>query len=97
MKLGGKEVIKNWLHIGGIMSKGRGCNECKNKVYSYLTIVNEPNHCGLGYKEAYNKWWEENGDKTEKFSEMDCYEETDLSKLANSANEAIENCLKLFK
>ena len=58
----------------------RNCIDCKHYIYSDGST---PRHCGVGFDDVFNKWWEDNGRRVrgrDTFDELECYEETEGSK-----------------
>lgn len=78
-----------------------GCNHCKHYEIGKLQMWGEdvPSKCRLGYYDEFKQWWDENGRKKvgDTMTDMECFEETELSILCNKMNGLLDELKALTK
>ena len=77
----------------------KGCNNCSHYNSGKLNMWkdDEPRSCKLGKNEELDKWWLENGNKTNKtiINDMPCYQDTELGILSGKLSELLDEMKKI--
>lgn len=82
-----------------------GCLNCKHNQSRIIENSSDNTNpkttlkfsCELGFDKKNNKWWEQNGKKTtsEDMDDMECYEDSDISKALSKMNELVDKMHKI--
>lgn len=82
----------------------KGCLDCKHKIseYNYSEELKKDIpifSCAIGLNKEINKWWNENSKKTRDdiFTDMECFEDTEGSKLLKDISNKLDELSKLFE
>jgi hypothetical protein len=77
------------------------CPDCKHYVIgSYNPFgIDTPRSCSLGKNDEQAKWWEDNGHKQrdEETTQMECFEETEFTKLSDKLLDSLNELAKALK
>lgn len=81
-------------------NKYKNCPSCKFYNRGQIKMYSEdlPHSCDAGHKEVFEKWWIDNGSKTDRttLTELECYESTEIGKMLDRAlSKSIELLEKL--
>ena len=81
--------------------KSRGCNDCKNYKSEFDFWGEKPTQriCLSGNDLEVNAWWRDNGRKNinDEVDSMDCFEETESSKMLNKMSSLLDKMNGVLK